>query len=89
MKEQVKVRHILIAVPAGSDAKTDAAAKAKAEDLLKQIKSGGNFADLASKNSDDPGSKTQGGELGGLTAARPYLSSIKRPLHSHRDRPRI
>jgi peptidyl-prolyl cis-trans isomerase D len=66
IKDQVKVRHILIAVPAGADAKTDAAAKAKAEDLLKQIKSGGNFADLASKNSDDPGSKVQGGELGWL-----------------------
>jgi peptidyl-prolyl cis-trans isomerase D len=66
VKEQVKVRHILIAVPAGADSKTDAAAKAKAEDLLKQIKSGGNFAELASKNSDDPGSKTQGGELGWL-----------------------
>jgi peptidyl-prolyl cis-trans isomerase D len=66
VKEQVKVRHILIAVPAGADGKTDAAAKAKAEDLLKQIKAGGNFAELASKNSDDPGSKTQGGELGWL-----------------------
>ncbi len=63
VKEQVKTRHILISVPAGADAKTDAAAKAKAEDLLKQVKAGGNFADLASKNSDDPGSKTQGGEL--------------------------
>jgi peptidyl-prolyl cis-trans isomerase D len=66
VKEQVKVRHILIAVPSGADSKTDAAAKTKAEDLLKQIKSGGNFADLASKNSDDPGSKVQGGELGWL-----------------------
>ncbi|WP_158945577.1 peptidyl-prolyl cis-trans isomerase [Granulicella sp. S190] len=66
VKEQVRVRHILIAVPAGADAKTDAAGKAKAEDLLKQIKAGGNFADLASKNSDDPGSKVQGGELGWL-----------------------
>src|SRR5271163_670266 len=63
VKEQVKTRHILIAVPAGADAKTDSAAKAKAQDLLKQIKGGANFADLASKNSDDPGSKTQGGEL--------------------------
>ncbi len=63
VKEQVKTRHILIAVAPGADAKTDAAAKAKAEDLLKQIKAGGNFADLASKNSDDPGSKVQGGEL--------------------------
>ena len=63
VKEQVKTRHILIAVPAGADAKTDSAAKEKAADILKQIKAGGNFADLASKNSDDPGSKTQGGEL--------------------------
>jgi peptidyl-prolyl cis-trans isomerase D len=66
VKEQVKARHILIAVPAGADAKTDAAAKAKAEDLLKQIKAGADFAKLASANSDDPGSKTQGGELGFL-----------------------
>ena len=66
VKDQAKVRHILIAVPAGADAKTDAAAKAKAEDILKQIKAGGNFADLASKNSEDPGSKPTGGELGWL-----------------------
>ncbi len=67
VKEEVKVRHILIAVPPEADAQKDAAAKAKAEDLLKQIKSGGNFAELAAKNSDDPGSKVQGGELGWLT----------------------
>src|SRR5215469_4300912 len=66
VKDQVKVKHILIAVQPGSDAKADAAAKAKAEDLLKQIKGGANFADLAQKYSDDPGSKTQGGELGWL-----------------------
>ncbi len=65
VKEQVKVRHILIAAP-GGDAKKDADAKAKAEDLLKQIHGGANFADLAGKNSDDPGSKVQGGELGWL-----------------------
>lgn len=70
VKEQVRVRHILMAVPRGADAKADAAAKAKAEDLLKQIKSGGNFADLAAKNSDDPGSKVQGGELGWLDRGR-------------------
>jgi peptidyl-prolyl cis-trans isomerase D len=63
VKEQVKTRHILIAVPAGADAKTDAAAKAKAQGILNQVKAGANFADLAKANSDDPGSKTQGGEL--------------------------
>lgn len=62
--EEVKVRHILIKVPAGADAKTDQAAKQKAEDLLKQIKAGADFAALAKKYSDDPGSKAQGGELG-------------------------
>jgi peptidyl-prolyl cis-trans isomerase D len=62
--EEVKVRHILIKVPTGADAKTDAAAKQKAEDLLKQIKAGGDFDALAKANSDDPGSKEQGGELG-------------------------
>lgn len=67
VKDQAKVRHILIQVPANADAKTDAAAKAKAEDLLKQIKAGGDFSKLAAANSDDPGSKGTGGELGFLS----------------------
>ena len=62
--EQARSRHILITVPAGADAKTDAAAKAKAEGILKQLQAGGNWTDLAKKNSDDPGSKDTGGELG-------------------------
>jgi peptidyl-prolyl cis-trans isomerase D len=61
--EQARSRHILIKVAQGADAKTDAAAKAKAEDILKQLKAGANFAELAKKNSDDPGSKDSGGEL--------------------------
>jgi peptidyl-prolyl cis-trans isomerase D len=61
--EQARSRHILITVPAGADAKTDAAARAKAEGILKQIQGGANFADLAKKYSDDPGSKDKGGEL--------------------------
>ena len=62
--EQARSRHILISVAAGADAKTDAAAKAKAEGLLKQLQGGADFAQLAAKNSDDPGSKDKGGELG-------------------------
>jgi peptidyl-prolyl cis-trans isomerase D len=64
VQEQARSRHILIKVAPGADAKTDAAAKAKAEGLLKQIQGGANFAELAAKNSDDPGSKDKGGELG-------------------------
>lgn len=62
-EEEVKTRHILISAKAGADAQTDAAAKAKAQDVLNQLKAGANFAELAKKYSDDPGSKDQGGEL--------------------------
>ena len=62
--EQARSRHILISVPEGADAKVDAAAKAKAEDVLKQLKNGGDWKALAKKYSDDPGSKDSGGELG-------------------------
>jgi peptidyl-prolyl cis-trans isomerase D len=62
--EQAKSRHILVKVAPGADAKADAAAKAKAEDILKQLQAGGNWTELAKKDSDDPGSKDNGGELG-------------------------
>ncbi|HET6206407.1 MAG TPA: peptidylprolyl isomerase [Terracidiphilus sp.] len=62
--ETATSRHILIKLAPNADPKADAAAKAKAEDVLKQVQNGGNFADLAKKYSDDPGSKDSGGELG-------------------------
>jgi peptidyl-prolyl cis-trans isomerase D len=62
--EQARSRHILIKLAPGADPQADAAAKAKAEGILKQIQGGANFADLAKKYSDDPGSKDTGGELG-------------------------
>lgn len=63
---QVKVRHILISVDPNSGPDADAKAKAKAQDVLDQLHkdNGKNFAELAKKYSDDPGSKDQGGELG-------------------------
>jgi peptidyl-prolyl cis-trans isomerase D len=60
--ERVKVRHILLKTtekPASEEPKI----RAKAEDLLKQIKAGGNFSELAKKNSEDTGSAQNGGEL--------------------------
>jgi len=66
--EQVNVRHILFKTPApGPDGKVDQkavdAARAKAEDVLKQVKAGGNFADLAKRFSEDTTAK-EGGTLG-------------------------
>ena len=66
--ERVHVRHILVKTPTpGAGAKVDQkavdAAKAKAEGLLQQLQTGGNFEELAKKNSDDPGSAAKGGEL--------------------------
>lgn len=63
---EAKVRHILIQVAQDAPPAAVAAAKAKAEDVLAQLKKddGKNFAALAQQYSDDPGSKTQGGELG-------------------------
>ena len=62
--EQAKSRHILINLAPNADAKTVAAAQTKAQDVMKQLQSGGNWTDLAKKDSDDPGSKDSGGELG-------------------------
>ncbi len=67
--EQVKVSHILIKTPLpGPDGKVDekgvAEAQHRAEDLLKQLKSGAKLEDLAKKYSEDPGSAKLGGSLG-------------------------
>ena len=66
--EQVNVRQILIKTPLpGTDGKVDPkgldAAKQKADDVLKQLKAGGKFEDLAKKYSEDPSAK-DGGSVG-------------------------
>ncbi|HET8551792.1 MAG TPA: SurA N-terminal domain-containing protein [Gammaproteobacteria bacterium] len=60
---QRKAAHILIA-PKGKGPKADAQAKAKAESILKKLHHGADFAKLAKKYSDDPGSAKHGGDLG-------------------------
>ena len=64
--ERVDVRHILIKTQ-GKPKDQWPQLKAKAEGILKQLQHGGNFADLAKKNSEDPGSAEKGGELGWIT----------------------
>jgi peptidyl-prolyl cis-trans isomerase D len=57
--EQVRASHILFR----TEGKDDAAVKAKAEDVLKQAKSGADFAELARKYSEDEASAKNGGDL--------------------------
>src|ERR1051326_8360129 len=59
--ESVKVRHILLKTQ-GKPAADDAKIKAQAEDILKQVKAGANFADLVKKYSEDTASVPNGGE---------------------------
>jgi len=73
--EQVKVSHILIKTPlpapgAKEDEKAVADARVKAEGVLKELKAGGDFAKLAEKYSDDPGSAKSGGDLGWIGRGR-------------------
>ncbi|HEV7505309.1 MAG TPA: peptidylprolyl isomerase [Thermoanaerobaculia bacterium] len=62
--DRMHLRHILIAVNAKTSPADKEKAQAKAEDLHKQIVGGADFAKLAAANSDDPGSKVRGGDLG-------------------------
>lgn len=87
--EEYKASHILISTTpatAPPDAKTpfkpptEAEARAKAENIIKQLQGGADFAKLAEQYSDDPGSKKQGGDLGyfreGMMVT-PFFEAVK------------
>jgi peptidyl-prolyl cis-trans isomerase D len=63
--EERQASHILIVVDSKAGADEKQAARAKAEQLLKQAKQNpAGFGNLATKNSQDPGSAAKGGDLG-------------------------
>jgi peptidyl-prolyl cis-trans isomerase D len=67
-KEERRASHILITAPASMPAADREKAKAKAEGLLAEVKkSPASFADVARKNSQDPGSAEKGGDLDFVT----------------------
>ncbi len=64
-KEERKASHILINAAKAAKEEDKKIAEAKANELFAQIKkSPASFADLAKKNSQDPGSGANGGDLG-------------------------
>jgi peptidyl-prolyl cis-trans isomerase D len=64
--EEIHARHILYKV----DGANDAPQKAKAEAAVRKLKAGADFAALAKAESDDPGSKSSGGDLGSFPKGR-------------------
>ncbi|MEF3167953.1 MAG: SurA N-terminal domain-containing protein [Deltaproteobacteria bacterium] len=62
--EQRKVRHILLRIPKDADDKKVEELRAQAEGLAERIRKGEDFAEVAKKYSQDPGSAGKGGELG-------------------------
>lgn len=62
--ETVRASHILLRVDAKSDPAGKSAVKAQAEKILAEAKAGKDFAALAKRHSQDPGSASRGGDLG-------------------------
>ncbi len=62
VKDGVRISHILVSVEA-SDTAIEAV-KVKAEEVLRRLRKGEDFAELAKQFSEDPGSSANGGDLG-------------------------
>jgi Parvulin-like peptidyl-prolyl isomerase len=90
-----RASHILIAVPTDATAAQQEQAKARAEAIAKQVKANpAEFAALARKDSQDPGSAEKGGDLGYFTAdamVKPFADAVlacrKSAKSSGRSRP--
>jgi peptidyl-prolyl cis-trans isomerase D len=63
-REQRQARHILVSLPPDADTETVAKARSKAQLILERLENGEAFAEIASAESDDPGSAANGGDLG-------------------------
>jgi peptidyl-prolyl cis-trans isomerase D len=91
--ESAHVLHILIRVNPNSAPEVDAAAKAKAESFVQQIRAGADFATLAKQNSADPSSASKGGDMGWIQRGQMIpvfdesvysiaLNTVSDPIHS-------
>lgn len=60
---EVLVKHILRLYPQGADETAKAKVKARMDSIYTLLKGGADFSELAKKESEDPGSARQGGQL--------------------------
>ncbi|MEQ1800544.1 MAG: SurA N-terminal domain-containing protein [Gammaproteobacteria bacterium] len=74
--EERRARHILVAVDAS---RTDAAAKALADEIAGKLANGEDFSALAARYSGDPGSANRGGDLG-FAAPGNYVEAFDKAL---------
>jgi parvulin-like peptidyl-prolyl isomerase len=74
--QEFKTRHILIK----ADTRPDAKAQSLAQNVLKEVKSGVGFDDLARKYSEDDGSKAKGGDLGWVSQKTGFVPEFKEAL---------
>ena len=87
--ESAHILHILIKVDPNATPQVDAEAKAKAENLVKQLRAGADFAKLAKDNSGDPSSSSKGGDMGwvsrGMTVEPFDTAAFSIPLNTISD----
>ena len=62
--EEIRARHVLVSVPAGSTVEQQDSLRAVAEEIRERAVGGEDFGRLAGQYSDDPGSAIEGGDLG-------------------------
>lgn len=62
--EEVHARHILIKVDSDAEEEEREAARERAEEILKRLREGADFEAMAKEYSEDPGSRSKGGDLG-------------------------
>ncbi len=74
-----KARHAFEVAHAGTD-RSEAATKKLAEEIIKKLRAGADFAALAKQYSDDEESKNAGGDFGTVKPTSPYADDFKKAV---------